>query len=91
VGQQDFTSPAGPFYLRGLMVEREIDPDGATFAYHALVEALENHEPFDAVVAAMLFVGVQWNGAILNEAQTQLFMKNLSEWLSVYFVKGRPQ
>ncbi len=75
----------------GTIVERKTDPDGATFAYHALVNALEPHEAFDAVVAAMLFVGVQWNGKIMNEAETRAYMKNVSEWLTTYFSKGTMQ
>lgn len=73
------------------VVEREINPDGAMFAYHALIDALESHEPFDAVVAAITFIGVQYNGKIMPEAEMSAYTKNICEWLAMYFAKGREQ
>lgn len=72
-----------------MIIESKVDADKATHAYMALLDALEPFTPAETMVAALTFVGVQWDRSLLKDDQAmRAFIKNMSDWLAAYSVRG---
>jgi hypothetical protein len=76
--------------IQNVVTTQKIDPAKVELCYHSMMEMLENegYVRGEVMAAVAVFLGTQWNGAVMNDDQTRCFIKDLMEWLAVYFVKA---
>lgn len=72
------------------VVIKQIRVDKVELAYHRIMAEIESEDFNRAEVMAAigLILGTQWNGAVLSEGETERYVKELTNWLAMYFARG---
>jgi hypothetical protein len=79
--------------IQATVTVHKIDPQRVEFCYHKLMEMFEAEEfsrP-EVMTALAVCLGTQWNGAVMDDALTARFAKDVTDWLAAYFAKGTVQ
>lgn len=75
-----------------MIIESKVDPEKATHAYMALLDALEPFTPAETMAATMVYIGIQWDRSLIgNDEKMRRYIKDASAWLSAYFAEGTEQ
>lgn len=75
------------------IIMTKIDPARVELAYYMLLSVLEDEDYTRAEIMTALAVclGTQWNGKPIEPDMTGQFIKDITEWLAMYFAKGEKQ
>lgn len=73
--------------------EHKIDALRVQEGYNAIIEALTlmDVNRAEAVTALVCVLGTQYNGQILEPPEMQRFVVCIGDWLTAYFIKGKPE